>query len=343
MAGQLDEFCNLISTKYGSPANVAPGDLAKDFVTHSGLSSYPSFMEIHSVLKQYGVDEITGADLKAGKLKGHHFSYRRQGYQVHYEKDLWTGTIEHVMLHELCEIIAERCQDWCSGYEVLPVPQICFLANSFAASALMQPEVLFDSLFETGFDIVQLHHRFYKAYSSVGMRAVEVINEKNKEKSPEDRLDLIVIIYERTEDGDPRTWSFCTPEKFAVRYSPRTKGIRLGTKGGVWLPGGRLRGPNYRAPRYPWHLIPKKGDSVKPNSLAMEVVTTGGCCCLQKASGFDLWGLNDLVFIAQPVNWFGRLAKVVLVGVRYKDSQLLKAQKDSLKKITMIEESYQVI
>jgi uncharacterized protein (DUF2237 family) len=343
MAGQLDDFCQMIKTKYGSPADVKPGDLARDFVIHSGLSSYPSFIEIHKVLKQYGVDEITGADLKAGMLKGHHFSYKGQGYQVQYEKDLWMGTVEHVMLHELYEIIAERCQDLCLGYRALPIPQICFLANRFAASALMQPEVVLEALSETGFDVVQLHNRFYKAYSSVAIRAIEVVNERNERKPTEESFDLMVMIYERTEEGDPREWSFCAPEKFVIRYSPRTKGIRLGTQGGSWTQGGRPRGPNYRAPRYPWHLIPKKGDGIMPDSLAMKVVSTEGCCCLQKATGFDLWGLNDLVFIAQPVKWFGKLAKVVLVGVRFKDSQLLEVQRDGLHKPTVIEESYQVI
>jgi len=75
----------------------------------------------------------------------------------------------------------------------------------------------------------------------------------------------------------------------------------------------------------------------------MEVINTGGCFCLKRAVGFDLWGLNDLSFVAQPVEWFGKLAKVVLVGVRYKDSHLLEAQRNGLHKPTVIEESYQVI
>jgi hypothetical protein len=104
MTGHLDEFCQMIKARYGNPANVAPGDLAKDIVVHSGLSSYPSFLELHNILKQYGVGEITAADLRAGKLKGHHFSYKKEKYTVLFEKGLWMGSIEHVMLHELYEI-----------------------------------------------------------------------------------------------------------------------------------------------------------------------------------------------------------------------------------------------
>jgi len=342
MAGQLDDFCQMINTKYGSPAGISPGDLAKDFVIHSGLSSDPSLIELHSILHRYGVGEITAADLSAGRLKGHHYSYKGQEYIVLFEKDLWMGSIEHVMMHELYEIIAERCEKWCSGFQALPVPQICSLANRFAAAALMQPDVFLRALFESGFDTVQLHHRFWKAYSSVAIRAVDILNERNKELIVEERIDLLVAIYERMEDGKPDEWGFCAPEKFQIRYSPRTKGIKLGTRGGIWLSGGRLRGPNYRAPRYPWHLIPKCGDGVLMNSLAFEVISTGKCHCLKKATGFDMWGLNDLTLVAQPVQWFGKLAKVILVGVRSKDKELLSTQLDKLSPV-MIEESYQVI
>ena len=206
----------------------------------------------------------------------------------------------------------------------------------------MQTGVFLEALFESGFDTAQLHHRFWRAYSSVAIRAVDVLNERNNELTQDKKIDLMVMIYERMEQGEPNEWGFCTPDKFEVRYSLRTKGIKLGTRGGVWLPGGRLRGPNYRAPRYPWHLIPKSGDAVLPNSVVYEVVSTARCHCLERVTGFDLWGLNDLTFVAQPVHWFGKLAKVILVGVRYKDRELLDTQLKNLYPVR-IDESYQVI
>ncbi len=342
MASQLDDFCQLIQSNHGNLEAISPGDLAGVFVSHSGLSSSPGFMELHSVLHKYGVAEITAADLSAGKMKGHHFSYKGQAYTVMYEKDLWTGSVEHVMLHELYEIIAERCEKCCPGYNAPSVPHICPAANQFAAAALMQTDIFLKALFDSGFDTVQLHHRFWRAYSSVAIRAVDVLNQWNKELGQEQKIDLMVMIYERMEQGEPDEWGFCTPEKFEVRYSVRTKGIKLGTKGGVWLPGGRLRGPNYRAPRYPWHLIPKSGDAVLPNSIVCEVINTVQCHCVQRVTGFDLWGLNDLTFIAKPVLWFGKLAKVVLVGVRYKDKGMLNTQLKHIVPV-IVDESYQVI
>jgi len=94
MVGQLDDFCEMIRSNYGSPDAISPGDLAGVFVSHSGLSSSPSFMELHSILRRYGVAEITAADLRAGRLKGHHFSYKDQEYTVLFEENLWTGSVE---------------------------------------------------------------------------------------------------------------------------------------------------------------------------------------------------------------------------------------------------------
>jgi hypothetical protein len=75
----------------------------------------------------------------------------------------------------------------------------------------------------------------------------------------------------------------------------------------------------------------------------MKVAKSGVCSCLYKATGFDLWGDNDLSFIAKPVHWYGKLAKIILVGVRYKDSQLLETQREGLYKPFKFLESYQLI
>lgn len=133
------------------------------------------------------------------------------------------------------------------------------------------------------------------------------------------------------------------PEKLIVSTSVRTQGIKLGSSGGSWLYGERAKGPNYKAPRYPRHLIPQKGDCVTKCFLAMEVVNNDRITCLDKVTGFDLWHVNDLSFVAQPVYWYGKLAKVVIVGVRLKDFPLLGAQRQKIYTPTIIEESYQAI
>lgn len=226
MDGQLDRFCRILRADYAGPAGVSPEDMAREFVLHSELSPVPGFSELHTVLRRYGVGDITPAALSAGKLKGHHFSYRGANYTVLYDRDLWHGSIEHVMLHELYEIICQTCEGMCSGYRVPPVPKVCPLANRFAAAVLMQPGIFRAALLETGLNLVELHHRFQKAYSSVAIRAVEVLDERNRDLSAEERLELMVVIYERTDEGQPAGWGPGTPESFGwpTRRGPGASG-----------------------------------------------------------------------------------------------------------------------
>ena len=45
---------------------------------------------------------------------------------------------------------------------------------------------------------------------------------------------------------------------------------------------------------------------------------------------FDMLGTNQMALLARPVRWYGKLAKVILVGVRTRDSYLLQKQIDGL-------------
>lgn len=142
----------------------------------------------------------------------------------------------------------------------------------------------------------------------------------------------MIAIYERKTQEHPREWEPLHHRKdFRVRFSVRSPGIKLGKRGG-----------NYRAPRYPRHLIPQKGDKVIPGSIVDLVCDTYQPIYLEKVIGFDFWGWNDLTFIARPVFWFGKLAKVVLVGVRYEDRHLLQPQIASVSPV-VVARSFQLI
>jgi len=104
---------------------------------------------------------------------------------------------------------------------------------------------------------------------------------------------------------------------------------------------GRRRG-NYRSPRYPRHLIPKRGDKVILGSIVDLVCDTCKPVYLEKVTGFDFWGWNDLTVLARPVFWFGKLVKIVLVGVRHEDRHLIQPQ---IKRVSpaVVARSYQLI
>ncbi len=324
----LDEFCQLLHSKYGHPLPSSSGKLAEEFIAHSGLSDYPSLLELHSVLRRYGVSEIKGIDNLPPSLKGHHFSYRGGDYTIEYEAGAWTGTVEFIMGHELYEIIQERYEALWPDYQRKPVPLICYDANKFSAALFMQAKIFLEAFYETGFDVIQLHHRLYKAYSAIAIRARDLVDHDTYPIT----TDFIIAIYERNAQDHLQEWEqLHHRQDFRVRCAVRSPGIKLGRRG--W---------NYRSPRYPRHLIPKRGDKVIPGSIVDLVCDTCQPVYLEKVTGFDFWGWDDLSFIARPVFWFGKLVKIVLVGVRHEDRHLIQPQ---IKRVSpaVVARSYQLI
>jgi len=327
MQSMLEDFCNALHDKHGSSLPLSPGKLAEEFITHAGLSSCPSLIELHAMLCRYGISEISATNALPPDLRGHHFSYKGSDYTIVYEADSWTGSVEFITGHEFYEIIQEKYQSLYPDYAIKPVPLICYDANKFSAALLMQAGLFHKALYDTGFDIVQLHHRFYKAYSAIAIRACDLVKHKEFPINTE----FIIAVYERKSQENPREWGIHDRDSFLINCTVRSPGIKLGP-----------RGLNYRSPRYPRHLMPKKHDKVVPESIVDLVCNTCKPVYLEKATGFDFWGLNDLSFIAQPVFWYGKLAKIVLVGVKYEDRLVLQPQLDRVNPIIK-QQSHQLI
>ncbi len=318
MRSMLEDFCNVLHDKHGSSLPLSPGKLAEEFITHAGLSSYPSFLELHSVLCRYGISEIRATDALPPDLRGYHCSYKGSDYTIEYEADSWAGRAEFTMGHELYEIIQEKYKSLYPNYTIKPAHSICYDANKFSAALLMQAELFHKALYDTGFDIVQIHHRFYKSCSAIAIRACDLAKHSEFPITTE----FIIAVYERKSQKNPREWGIHDRDSFLINCAVRSPGIKLGR-----------RGPNYRGPRYPRHLIPKRKDKIIPESIADLVCDTCKPVYLEKATGFDFWGWNDLSFIARPVFWYGKLAKIVLVGVRYEDRHVLQPQLEQVNPI----------
>ena len=100
------------------------------------------------------------------------------------------------MLHELYEIVRERVHDL---YPSVGKPQgksLCRQADRFAAATLMQPEVFSMFAEKSRLDVVALQRMYGRAYSSLALRLVEVMQSQP----------LLVVLYERKEEGEPHLW-----------------------------------------------------------------------------------------------------------------------------------------
>ena len=167
----------------------------------------------------------------------------------------------------------------------------------------MQP-TLFGLFAEAaGFDVVALQRMYGRAYSSLAIRLAEVMQHQP----------LLAVLYERRETGDPCLWpSASGPGSFKATVVARTPGFRLRMQR---RPLSRLRG-----------LLPRRGAPPAQGSVAERVALTGRAVYVDRVSGYDLWSDDDLAVAARPVNWHGRLAKIAVVAVPYRDRSVLRPQ-----------------
>ena len=324
MAKSLEGFCSTMFRTYGSPGSIAYdiGTLAGQFVQYFGLSSYPNLIELKLLLDlHHQMASIQPGHL--GGLAGCHYLDELKKLCIEYEATDWLGRNEFTIMHELYEAVQETFERLVHGYQAHRDPTtLCMkpYADRFAAAVLMQPDVFVAAILETGLDICALRRYFNfsnRSYSSVAIRIKELL----KPPVVADGIDFLIAIYERQSEGKPQEWSFdCCPEDFQARCVVKTRGIRLSQS---------KRRANFRAYLFPRRLFPVRGEKPATGFIVDEVVEQGQPVYYENAM-FDLLGNNELALIARPVHWWGRMAKVILVAVRRKDSSLLQKQVERL-------------
>jgi hypothetical protein len=276
-----------------------PEGVAARFVRYFNVSGHPTVPELTVLLKEAGFGTVTGRCLET--MKGIHYSAPGGGYDIHYRDDLWEGSKEHTVLHETFEIIDETLCDLYSGS--VPVRRVCRQADRFAAAALMPPDVFSPFAEASGFDVVALQGMYQRAYSSVAIRLAEVMRHQP----------LLAVLYERKQKGEPWEWPLtATPDDFTAKVVARTPGFRLRMQK---RPFYYLRG-----------LLPRRHAPPAPGSVAERVILTGRPVYVERVSGYDLWRNDDVTVAARPVVWHGRVAKVALVAVPYRDRSVLAPQ-----------------
>ena len=276
-----------------------PEGVAARFVRYFNVSGHPTVPELTVLLEETGFGTVTGRCLET--MKGIHYSSPNGGYDIHYRDDLWEGSKEHTVLHETFEIINETMCDLYSGS--VPVLRVCRQADRFAAAALMPPDMF--SLFAeaSGLDVVALQGMYQRSYSSVALRLAEVMRHQP----------LLAVVYEHKEKEDPRHWPpIATLGDFTAKVVARTPGFRL-----------RLQ---KRPLSYLRRLLPRRGVPPAPGSVAERVMLTGRPVYVERVSGYDLWRNDDVTVAARPVIWYGRVAKIAVVAVPYRDRSVLAPQ-----------------
>lgn len=297
----LDDFCHRIMEQVIPSKGLNSTALAQEFVAFFDLSTFPRMEEITAQLRRAGVRTTECSQLR--DLRGYHTGTKNGDYLIEYDASDWDGAQEQTVLHEFYEIVRERLKDL---HPAVWKPQgrgMCREADRFAAAVLMQPEVFSAFAERSGLDVVALQRVYGRAYSTVALRLVEVMQHQP----------LLTVLYERKEAGEPHQWSeTCPPERFKTSVVARTPGFRLRT---TRRPLSCLRA-----------VLPRRGSAPAPGSVAERVVLTGKPVYVERVSGYDLWRADDLSVAASPVFWYGKLAKIAVIAVPYHDRPVLGPQ-----------------
>ncbi len=298
----LDGFCHLLINGDAPDVGLHPTAIAKEFVDFFGLSAFPDMDEIETLLEGAGIGTVIRSSDTRG-LRGYHVGEKHGGYQIVIDESESNATQEHTALHEAYEIVRERLHDLYPHVGAPNGRSKCRQADRFAASTLMQP--YWFSLFAeaSGFDVVALQRAYGRAYSSLTIRLAEVMRHQP----------LLAVLYERKEEGDPRGWAVGpTPDLFRAKVVARTPGFRLRMRK---RPLSYLRG-----------LLPRRGAPPAQGSVAERVALTGRPVYVERVSGYDLWQNDDVTVAARSATWHGRLAKIAVVAVPYRDRSVLRPQ-----------------
>ncbi len=290
MIKTLDDFCREHMDAAPARERTDPFSLADAFVRFFGLSLRPTLDELTSLLRAARIGTVLGAPL-SGSLQGVHYSAPGGGYDIHYREDQWAGAQEHTVLHETYEIICETLGDLYPGSPLSG--DVCREADRFAAAVLMQPAVFAAYAEATGLDVVALQKRYGRAYASVTLRLGEVMRAQP----------LLSVLYERKERGGPSAWDESpAPGALQVKAAARTPGFGV--------PDSRLLGGSQGG-------MPGRGSPPSPGSAAERVAFAGRAAYAE---------VDDIAVAARPVFWLGRLAKVAVVAVPYRDRSVLRPQ-----------------
>ena len=291
MEKTLGGFCRHLLDDDNPGKPLDPEHLAARFVEYFGLSARPTLEELTDLAQRAGFGTVQEGKMEG--LRGAHVGQPGGEYHIYHRDDLWEGSKAHTVLHELYEITLERLAEIHSPGMPGPSgpnPVICQQAERFAAAALMQPEIFLPYAQASGLDVAALHDVFGCAYSSAALRLAEVVRD----------LPFMVVLYERTERGDPAGWT--EPAVLRARVVKRTP--NFGARRSRML-NGRRGG------------MPRSDKALPSGSLAEQAAHSGSA---------EYGEADNVAAIAKPIFWKGRLAKVIVVAVPWERRSVLEPQ-----------------
>ena len=229
MTGTVGGFCRDLLDDHEQGRRLDPEIIAARFVEYFQISARPDLDELTGLVRRAGFGEVAEMSLEEG-LKGVHFGTPGEEYHIYYRDELWQGSKEYTVPHEIYEIMHETLCEMHSGTK--SPKKVCREADRFAAAVLMQPEGFRELAQAWRLDVTALQREYRYAYAAVALRLAEVVRHPP----------LLVVLYERADRRDPARWPAGDDlAALRARVVRRTKGLGppgsgLVTAGGAGFP-----------------------------------------------------------------------------------------------------------
>ena len=259
-----------------------PAGVADAFVRFFGLSLRPTMDELTGLLQKAEIGTVLGAPL-SGSLQGLHYSAPGGGYDIHYRENQWAGAQEHTVLHETYEIICETLGDLYPGlppiWRRVPGGRPLRRGGADAAGGLRR---------------LRRGHRPRRGCVAEAVRAGVCLGDVAAGR------------------GDAKS----APHGGPVRAQGAGRAVLLGrVPCALAVPGRRgrtdagVRGGG----------LPPAPRRVEQAGQGHSSVSAGGGAarCARRQGGYA--EADGIAVAARPVFWLGRLAKVAVVAVPYRD------------------------
>lgn len=293
----LRNFCYHLVRKYGSPDSATEEQKANEFRRYYLKDLPPSVKALRAVATCCGC-KLDSSDRMPENMRGYNHVVNGTNNIIIKDGDTVSG-IQNTILHEIREIMEDIFPSVCRDYNLLKTSAKHYAANKFAAAVLLPAESFTRKVYETGFDVIEMANDYSKSCSQVLLRIGEVLQGK---------LFFYAGMYEPDADNNWR-----------VTYWTGSSNDSDSEANVYGLAG----------------FFPRKNRAVASGSIVDMTIKEGKSHLVEQITLVD--GVEDegLVAIANPLMIHESPAKVLLMVLMARDSNLLSPQVEKLNPVVV--------
>ena len=278
---------------------------------------FRKFFEIRGILRLQQLRELCQNTLGLARLTPYSPPGQERGtfvklerlIQLFYKADDWEGSQEFTIVHELREIIGAVAKEVDPLFVDATGEDLEIQADAFAAALLTEKEGFLRDMEFSGLDPICLHTKYHKSYIGVVSRIATVLDSQN----PKGHFWGAVF-----EDDPMAPKGYFKAKCFhrSPRYKPKVR---------------------YQVPNF---LFPKRGQLVPLRGALLTALCHRQAVFIQRLTGLDFWDRYCLSVIIRPVDWWGRVAVLIVVAVPEQRADTVRPQIAAASPL-IVEESFQ--